>query len=344
MICPRFAPPAFFRAAALIACAALGLPALGQDSGDVMQVYERAERQVEKLKEIVPVAEEAMWATAVAVKDFSAATTPAAVEGATQEALTSFRTNERSLENLSRLLRDLSVSFQGLTNINDSKAGAEQLRSLQQSLVNADTKLSKLAEGGVDSQWMILPSQQIRLIKSTLQSEQQAHLLRKAEQHRANAEGSANLQRIGEILSRLSVMVDVVKIKNDVNRELLLAMALRNVPKTERRESLERIIGNFGSLEDMGNRTDSLLEQMADATANLVSALFDKNGGAGFPEFSQEDIDRFLDVQKRPREESCKQCTDGLDNDHNGLTDAEQSASCKMFVQLDPTCTLSNAQ
>ena len=342
MIRPRPAPFASFHAAALLACASIGLPVLGQNTGDVMQVYERAERQVEKLNQIVPVAEKAMVATAVAVKDFAAATTPAAVEGATQKALTSFRTNERSLENLSRLLQDLSDSFRGLTDIGDSNAGAEQLESLQQSLVNADTELSKLAEAGVGQQWADLPRQQISLIQSALQAEHQESLLRQAEQHRANAEGPANLQRIGEILSRLSVMVDVVKIKNDVNRTLLLAMALRNAPNAERRESLERIIGNFDTPVEMGKRVDSLLAQMNEATADLISGLFEM-GGAGFPDFSQEDIDSFLAWENRPREESCEQCTDGLDNDHNGLTDAEQSASCKLFVQRDPTCTLSNA-
>ena len=46
------------------------------------------------------------------------------------------------------------------------------------------------------------------------------------------------------------------------------------------------------------------------------------------------------DFFTRPEEMTCEQCTDGLDNNLNGLTDEEQ-ASCKVWVQWDPTCSLS---
>ena len=342
MTCPRNVPSVLSRAAALLACLAFGAPAVGQDVGDVMQVYERAERQVEKLNQIVPVTEKQTVAVTIAIKNFGAAKTPDAVEAATRKALEAFRTNERSLENLSRVLQDVADSFQGLTAIEGSNAGSEQMEALQQSLVNAETELSKLAEGGIGGQWSQLPQQQINIIQSVIQSEQLADLQDQAAQHRNDSGGPANLQRAGEILSQLSVMVDVVKIKNDVNRTLLLAMALRNVPNAERRESLERIIGNFDTPEKVGKRVESLLASMNEATSELIDGLFEM-GGAGFPDFSQQDIDDYLVWENRPREETCEQCTDGLDNDHDGLTDAEEGASCRLFVQRDPTCALSNA-
>ena len=343
MICPRNVPSALFRTAVVLACFAFGAPALGQDVGDVMQVYERAENQVKTLNTLVPVTEKQMVAVTIAIKNFGAAKTPDAVVGTMQQALDAFRANERSLENLSLVLQDLAGSFRGLRPLEESKAGAEQIKSLRRSIANADVEFSKLAEAGFrEEDWLQATRQQVNVARSALESEEQAKLLRQAEQHRNNAEGLSNLQAAGEVLSRLSMMVDVAKITNHINRELVKRSAVSQAKDSELRERLERIFGAFKTPVEVGNHVESLVDSANEAMANIVQHMFE-TGGAGFPDFSQQDIDDYLAWEERPREVTCEQCTDGLDNDLNGLTDAEQSASCKLFVLRDASCTQSNA-
>ena len=219
MICPRSIPSALARMAAVLACFAFGAPALGQDVGDAMQVYERAENQMKKLNKLVPMAEKQTVAVTIAIKNLGTAKTPDAVEAARRKALDAFRANERSLENLSRAIQDLAESFEALHAVKESKA-AEQHESRLRSLVNLEAEISKLAEGDFGVQ---RSEQQRRLTQLLTHLQDQG-------KGSGDAGSSANLQRAGEILSRLSVMVEVAKIRNDVNRTLVLAIAAQREP------------------------------------------------------------------------------------------------------------------
>ena len=327
-------------------CAALVLAApagLAQDGGDIMQVFERAERQVKRLNETSSLARDQMIATQNAIAEFTGADGPAAIEAATQRALAEFRRTENALENLSALLGDLSESFSGLEAVANSTEGARQVESLNVALDNADQVFSRLAEAeGIEGSMAELSEQQLSLVRSQLKSEEQKRLRAKADGHRAAAErGASNVRRLGEVLARLSVLVRLVEVKNSVNRELLLAMALRNAPNLERKAALEKIIGDFGAPDEMVERIDGLANAMTEATSALIRGLFAR--GAGFPDFSPEEVDTALNMLNRAREATCEQCTDGIDNDLDGLTDAEEGAGCRLFAEFDPTCTKANA-
>ena len=155
--------------------------------------------------------------------------------------------------------------------------------------------------------------------------------------------GATNLDKLSEILARLSVTADIVEIKNNVNREVVFTMALNNAPNVERKDALTRIIGEFGTPSDVVDRITALSEAMTDQTATIIRSLY--QGGAGFlaPDaFTAEAIDTALNELNRAQEVSCEQCTDGIDNDLDGRIDAEQGTSCKNFVDFDPYCTVSN--
>ena len=75
--------------------------------------------------------------------------------------------------------------------------------------------------------------------------------------------------------ARLSVLAQLVEVKNSVNRELLLAMALRNAPNLEKKTALEKIIGDFGAPDEMVARIDGLANAMTEATSKLIRGFFD---------------------------------------------------------------------
>ena len=327
---------------ALLLCLLVAPPTLAQSEGDVMQIYQRAEQQVEKLNQMVPAAEKQMVAVNVAISQFRNAETREEITAAMQKSLAAFQRNERSLENLSRALQEVGESMRGLGPIAESAEGAAQLESVENALAVADEQLSVLASAGGNLPSAGATQQQLNLVRGTLQSQRQEALRKQADEHRDRANNAkTNLERTGEILSRLSAQVDVIKINNDVNRELVVALALRNMPANEAKESLERIMGQFQTPVDMGKRVDTLLTGMEEATAELIDSLWSA-GATGLPDFSEADIEAYFEWEERLVERSCEECTDGLDNDLDGKTDAEQSRMCKNFVQRDPTCTMSN--
>lgn len=335
-----FAPRRLVGLCALCALAAPG--ALSQDRGDVMQIYERARQQVEQLNETASLARNQMAATKQAVAEFTAADSPHAVEAATQRSLAEFRKTDTALENLGRLLGDLSESFGGLGDVANSEEGARQIETLTVAIDNADRVFSRLADsGGMEGSLARLSEQQLNLLANHLKSQEVEQLRREAATH---AEGAAsapsNLGRLSELLTRLSVMVRIVEINNEVNRELILAMALRNAPSLEKQEALKGIIGDFGAPDEMVQRVDELAGSLADVTADLIGGFFIT--GAAFPDFSEEEVSMAIGRLNRVREETCEQCTDGFDNDLDGTFDAEESATCRMFVQHDPHCVASN--
>ena len=340
----RAAAPFGLRFASLFAALALAAPAgLAQDEGDVMQTFQRAERQVKRLAETSSLARDQTVATKDAVAQFTAADSPAAVEATTRRALAEFRKMENALENLGAILKDLSGSFSGLDSIAESAEGARQLESLTGMIDNADTVFSELASSeGIEGSLAHLSEQQLNLIRGRIESEKQERLQAEADRLRDRADRSpSNVERLSEVLARLSVLVELVEVKNAVNRELVLAMALRNAPNVEKKAALTRIIGDFGAPDEMVARVGDLADAMTETTAELITGLF--AGGAGFPDFSPEEIDAALNMLNRAQERTCEQCTDGIDNDLDGAIDAAEGAGCRLFVEMDPTCEAANA-
>ena len=315
---------------------------LAQDEGEVMRIFERAERQVRRLNETSSLASAQMVATRDAVTRFTAAGSPAEIEAATERALAEFRKNENALENLTGLLRDLSESFSGLGAIADSNEGARQLEALGAAVDNADAVFSRLAEGGgLEGAEAQLSGQQLNLVRARLESDRRERLRAEADRHRAAAESSpSNVERLGEVLARLSVLAELVEVRNSVNRELVLALALRNAPNLEKKEALTGIIGDFGAPDEMVARIEELSTAMTEATVSLIGGLV--AGGAGFPDFTEEEVNTALNMLNRPREVTCEQCTDGIDNDLDGLIDAAEGPGCRLFIDMDPTCAAAN--
>lgn len=341
---PRRRPSVVACLMLFLAASALAAPAgLAQDRGDVMRIFERAERQVKRLNDTSSLARDQMVATKDAVARFTAADSPAAIEAATGRALAEFRKTENALENLTSILRDLSQSFAGLDAVAESVEGAQQLDALGVALDNADAVFSRLAEGGgLESAEAALSEQQLNLVRARLETDRRERLRAEAARRRANAERSpSNVERLGEVLARLSVLAELVEIKNSVNRELVLALALRNAPNLEKKEALTAIIGEFGAPDEMVARIEDLSSAMTEATVSLIGDLV--AGGAGFPDFSPEEVDTALNMLNRARELTCEQCTDGIDNDLDGLIDADEGPGCRLFVDMDPTCEAANA-
>lgn len=331
------------RIAGLFLALALTAPAaLAQDEGDVMQIFERAERQVKQLNDTSSLAQRQMAATRRAVDDFAAASAGSAsdVEAATRQALAEFRKTENALENLSRVLGDLSESLGGLDSIRDSLEGARQIDALDAAIGNADRVFSALAEGeGAEAMQARLSQQQFNLVRSQL--ERQDEKRAEAARMRAGEGGGSNIERLAQVLARLSVMAEIAEIRNSVNRDLMLALAMRAAPDAEKRERLTAIVGDFGVPADMVGKVEALADAMTEATATLIEGLF--RDGGGFPDFTEAEVADALGMLNRAREMTCEECTDGIDNDLDGLVDAEQGGSCRMFTELDPHCEMANA-
>ena len=326
----------------LVVSAPVAPAGLAQDEGDVMRIFERAERQVRRLNETSSLARDQMVATKDAVARFTAADSPAAIEAATERALAEFRKTENALENLTGILRGLSESFSGLDTVADSVEGARQLEALGAAVDNADAVFSRLAEsGGLEGAEAALSGQQLNLVRARLESDRRERLRAEADRRRANAERSVtNVERLGEVLARLSVLAELVEVRNSVNRELVLALALRNAPNLEKKAALTTIIGKFGAPDEMVARIEDLSTAMTEATVSLIGGLV--AGGAGFPDFTPEEVDTALNMLNRARELTCEQCTDGIDNDLDGLIDGAEGPSCQLFIDIDPTCAAAN--
>ena len=229
--------------AALLLCLLVAPPTLAQSEGDVMQIYQRAEQQVEKLNQMVPAAEKQMVAVNVAIGELRSAETKDEVTAALLKCLDAIERNEMELENLSLVLGMVGESMRWLELIAESAEGAARLESLKNLVAIYDEQLSVLrresSRGTVPEELEEL-SQQMNMVELDLRSESE-DLRKQADEHRDRANNAkTNLERTGEILSRLSAQVDVIKKNNDLNRELVVALALRNMPADEARESLER--------------------------------------------------------------------------------------------------------
>ena len=80
-------------------------------------------------------------------------------------------------------------------------------------------------------------------------------------------------------------------------------------------------------------RIEDLSAAMTEATVSLIGDLV--AGGAGFPDFTQEEVDTALNMLNRAREATCEQCTDGIDNDLDGLVDAAEGPTCLLWIETD---------
>ena len=164
---------------------------LAQDEGDVMQIFQRTERQVKQLNQTTSMLQNQMLATKSAIDRFSAAGTPAQIDAAMRQCFDAFGKTERALENLSRVLRELSDSFRGFNNIQESDAGAAQLESLREGMQNAVNSLSSFAAaGGAEGELARASIQEMGLIQAQL--ERQNALREQADVHKANAEGGGH--------------------------------------------------------------------------------------------------------------------------------------------------------
>ena len=322
---------------------ALLVPAsvFAQDQGDVMQIFRQAEKQVRKLNKSRSLTQHQALATKRAIEDFSKATSAEGVEQATEQCLTEFRKSEKALENLSLILRGLSDSLEGLKSLKDSVEGERQLGELSNSINNVNQALSPLTKSDgiqVEAQFARATTQQMNLVQNEMKNRRQ-----QAAEHQKKADQSrSNLERLSAILARSSVLVDLVKLKNGFNRELVGAIAMHKAPTHEKREALENLMGEFGTPSNMVDQINDLADSMTEATATLIMDMF-KMGTGVFPDFSDEDVDAAVAAMNRVREDTCEECTDGMDNDLDGKIDALQSETCRLFVEHDPDCATSNA-
>ena len=327
------------RLSALLLCLLVAPPALTQSEGDVMQIYQRTEKQVEKLHQTVPVAIKQAVAATVAINEFRSSKTREDIKAAVEKGLEALWRNERSLENLSLVLHELGESMPGLGQIAESAEGAARLESLKNLVAVSQEQLSVLAS---DTNTHELFRAQLNMVQGAVRAQQQEDLRKKADEHRDQAKNAkTDLEETGKILLSLSAEVEIFKMQNDLNRELLVSQAMHKMPTNEARESLERVMGQFGTAKELGVRVATLGSSLGEATAEMIESLWDA-GATGLPDFSQADIEAYYEWEERPVEISCEECTDGLDNDLNGKTDAEQSKMCEVFVRRDPTCTMSN--
>ena len=316
--------------------------AFAQDEGEIMQIYERAEEQSKALKGKLSSAAPQFKKTREAIDAVLKAEAHEDIPGAVEHALAEIHKSEKLYDDLSTGLRELSRSIGGLGQLKESNEGQHQLDTLVKTIDSTRDLLGKLTAAqnppGLVGHRAEVAEQKLNILEKGLQ--EMDELSNKQKNFEAQAEKAAlakeNYKRVQQVLEASSNFVDIGKLTLGINRELMLAKAIQDAGTKEIRDSLERIIVNIGSPSQLVTSVLDSINETDKTLVDLIDSIL-STGMVGLPDFSDEDTRVAYDMLNTIPEEGCFLCTDGVDNDGNGLIDGEEEL-CGFYLKHETRC------